>query len=71
MDEADIAQRNQEVLDRIALEQHLAGLPTGEAAEECEDCGKPIPEGRRLAAPGCTRCIGCQERVEREKRGSR
>lgn len=30
------------------------------SAFECEDCGKPIPEARRIASQGCTRCIDCQ-----------
>ncbi len=69
MDEADIAQRNQEQFDRWALQRQLNGTPQGESAEECEDCGDDIPEPRRNAAPGCTRCIGCQQRWEREQRG--
>ena len=27
----------------------------------CENCDSPIPEGRRLAVPGCTQCVSCQE----------
>lgn len=27
----------------------------------CEDCDGPIPEARRLAQPGCTMCVTCQE----------
>ncbi|MEQ5731942.1 TraR/DksA family transcriptional regulator, partial [Providencia alcalifaciens] len=30
------------------------------SAFECEDCGKPISEARRIASQGCTRCIDCQ-----------
>lgn len=30
------------------------------SAEECEDCGIAIPEARRKAVPGCTRCVFCQ-----------
>ncbi|EFB71514.1 MULTISPECIES: TraR/DksA family transcriptional regulator [Providencia] len=30
------------------------------SAFECEDCDKPIPEQRRIASMGCTRCIDCQ-----------
>ena len=69
MDEADIAQRNQEHFDRLALERHLAAMPQGESAVECEDCGEEIPEGRRKAYQGCTRCIACQQRHERNQRG--
>lgn len=33
----------------------------GSSEEYCIDCGESIPEARRLAAPGCKRCIDCQE----------
>lgn len=68
MDEADIAQRNQEHFERLALGQQRAGMPMGDSLEECEACGAVIPAARRKAAKGCTRCIGCQERFERRRR---
>ena len=37
-----------------------AGLPAGESAEHCEECGEDIPERRRLALPGTRTCIACQ-----------
>lgn len=37
---------------------------TGESAEECRDCGEEIPEARREAVPGVTRCVACAEIVE-------
>ena len=37
----------------------------GESNYECDDCGEPIPEERRQAAPGCTRCILCQTYAEK------
>jgi len=33
--------------------------------EECEDCGDTIPEARRTAIKGCTRCVWCQELAEK------
>ncbi|MGE4293700.1 MAG: TraR/DksA family transcriptional regulator [Desulfovibrio sp.] len=36
-----------------------------ESAHDCEDCGDEIPEARRKAVPGCTRCTECQNRYER------
>jgi len=65
VDDADLAQAHQERFERQALERQLAAMPSGESALECEDCGEPIPEGRRKAAPGCIRCIHCQQRFER------
>lgn len=37
-----------------------AGLPSGESAELCEECGEDIPERRRLALPGTRTCVACQ-----------
>lgn len=67
MDEADIAQRNNELYERMAMQAHAASRPRGEAATECGECDAPIPEARRKAAPGCTRCIRCQEQYERRQ----
>lgn len=47
------------------LNRIRSAIPAGPGAEECEDCGEPIPEARRKAMPGCTRCISCQESLER------
>lgn len=37
-----------------------ARLPAGPSAHECEDCGEPIPERRRVALPGVQTCVRCQ-----------
>ncbi|NUU35128.1 TraR/DksA C4-type zinc finger protein [Pseudomonas sp. C2B4] len=38
----------------------------------CEECDDPIPEGRRIASPGCTQCVQCQSIEEqREVRHAR
>ncbi len=53
----------------VAIEQHmtlaLAARPParpGQCSLECESCGYPIAEERRLAMldRGCTRCAECQ-----------
>lgn len=47
----------------LVLESQIAAAriySTGVSAFECEGCGKPIPESRRLAVIGCTMCIDCQ-----------
>lgn len=36
-------------------------MSQGESLTECEDCGGPIPEGRRKAVPGVRRCVACQQ----------
>ena len=40
-------------------------LPQGESADECDDCGAPIPARRRAALPGVRTCVACQ--AERDK----
>lgn len=68
MDNVDIANDlMQERLDRLLA----ARVPArgGVSAFECGYCGGEIPEARRLAAPGCVRCIECQTLSDR--RGAR
>lgn len=48
------------------VRRQLAKQATEESAEYCEDCGDEIPEARRLAVPGCQRCVFCQEKAERK-----
>ena len=35
-------------------------MPHGETAEECDECGEPIPKKRRAALPGVRTCVACQ-----------
>ncbi|MDD2467159.1 MAG: TraR/DksA C4-type zinc finger protein [Desulfobulbus sp.] len=67
MDEADHAQASREHFDRLALKRCQEAMPQGESALECEDCGEPIPEARRKAAQGCTRCVDCQQTHEQRR----
>ena len=46
------------VKDAIAAAR--ARMPAGEADEECDDCGEPIPARRRAALPGVRTCVACQ-----------
>ena len=32
----------------------------GEGSTHCDECGDPIPEGRRRALPGARTCVQCQ-----------
>lgn len=38
----------------------------GESLEFCEECGEPIPEGRRRAVPGVRLCVDCQEDADKQ-----
>ncbi|MFO0608672.1 MAG: DksA/TraR family C4-type zinc finger protein [Polyangiales bacterium] len=41
-------------------------MAQGASLEFCEDCGEPIPPARRLAVPGVSRCVRCQEEADRD-----
>lgn len=51
---------------RANLSAQIRARVAPSGALECDDCGEPIPEERRRAAPFATRCVECQERFERE-----
>ena len=50
-----------------ALQRVRSQIPEGESLSECEDCGAPIPEGRRRALPGVRLCVVCQEARDAEQ----
>jgi phage/conjugal plasmid C-4 type zinc finger TraR family protein len=47
-----------------AVAQVRRRLPRGESCLVCEECGEPIPEGRRRAIPGVRLCVSCQGAVD-------
>lgn len=49
-----------------AVNSARARIPAGESAEQCDECGDDIPEGRRRALPGVRTCVRCQS--ERDSR---
>ena len=53
-----------------ALDRVRSSLPKGESAEFCDECGKPIPEARRIAVPGVQHCVSCQTELEQEARAA-
>lgn len=46
------------VKDAVTLARAL--LPSGAGAEDCDECGEPIPAKRRAAIPGVRTCVACQ-----------
>lgn len=40
-------------------------------SRECQECGEEIPKARAKALPGCTICVDCQGKAEREGRFAR
>ena len=65
MDDADRADSLIEDAMQIGINKIRVSMPTGTSATECEDCEEPIPDLRRNASPGCTKCITCQTLAER------
>ncbi|MFA5423053.1 MAG: TraR/DksA family transcriptional regulator [Phycisphaerae bacterium] len=67
----DKAQENEELFRRNALKNHFAGKSssslkrTGKLKRKCKGCGEPIPKERLKANPEATRCVKCQENVEK------
>jgi len=59
-DEADLAQEQMERAMAAAEQRHRRPLTVADSALICIECERPIPEGRRHAQPGCTRCVDCQ-----------
>ena len=61
MDISDRATQQEELAREEALRQiRLPEKPAATSLLYCVDCGARIPKRRRLAVPGCTRCVGCQ-----------
>lgn len=70
-DVVDLAQAHELVSRGRAIGAACAvaeALATPAPAFFCEDCGHVIPDERRRAAPGATRCLFCQEAAERRLR---
>jgi phage/conjugal plasmid C-4 type zinc finger TraR family protein len=66
-DDMDLAQgiNEQHLVDSLAEHQRKTAADRSRTSQrECEDCGEEIPEARRLAAPGCRRCLECQATFE-------
>lgn len=55
--------------DRIAeVRRQVALQASHPSATDCEDCGASIPEARRKAIPGVSRCVDCATAVELHNR---
>jgi len=63
-DEADRAQVSNETFLEARIAECRGKSQQGEGAEECEECGEPIPLKRREAVPGCLYCVACQAEYE-------
>jgi RNA polymerase-binding transcription factor DksA len=71
-EEAEMAQLHSIHLHMNAIARVQAALDKqreSASLSECEDCGDDIPLQRQQTIRGVTRCVACQERVERRLRG--
>ena len=61
---------NDQIDDTVkdAVLRARAETPRGESAEECDDCGEPIPEACRQALPGVRTCVACQSARDANRR---
>ncbi|MGB0506153.1 MAG: DksA/TraR family C4-type zinc finger protein [Pikeienuella sp.] len=60
---------NEQIEASIADElkrMQMARPKVGQSRTHCEECEEPIPEARRMAAPGVRFCVECQ--TERDAR---
>jgi DnaK suppressor protein len=64
------AQTYYSLLERKNLEMEkieflISKLQQDEDFGQCDECGEPIPEARLLIVPEATRCVPCQQEVEK------
>lgn len=52
-------------MTELFIKQTQNVMYKGESAEECEECGEPIPLARRKAI-ACRYCVSCQTKLERK-----
>ncbi|WP_140919138.1 TraR/DksA family transcriptional regulator [Limnobaculum xujianqingii] len=61
MDDIDRAAELELQQQERALEARKQSIPAGTGYSHCFGCDNPIPEARRKAIPGVTRCVDCQQ----------
>jgi phage/conjugal plasmid C-4 type zinc finger TraR family protein len=49
------------------VQRQLQKQAENPSAEECTECGEPIPEARRLLIPGVMLCVDCKEYHEKKR----
>ena len=57
--EADTKFRNQAITTHLRRNQKRSF-----SLKNCIDCENVIPEARRIAVPGCDRCVCCEQKHE-------
>lgn len=64
MDDADRASALESMERDNAIQRRQLNQPAGKSRHRCIDCGDAIPQPRRDAVPGVTRCALCQADLE-------
>ena len=66
MDEFVLVAAEQAVdLETAARVGRVQDAVRGQGSDDCNDCGAPIDDARRQAAPFAVRCVQCQTAAER------
>jgi phage/conjugal plasmid C-4 type zinc finger TraR family protein len=47
-----------------AVKRSQSRLPSGASLSHCAECGSEIPQARRAALPGVSRCLPCQAALD-------
>ena len=50
-----------------AIARIKSQIKQGDSSEICEECDALIPEARRIAVPGITLCVHCQEILDKKQ----
>lgn len=59
---ADIIDKANDQADTLlAIQVANRAQYIGKSATHCAECDEPIPQRRREAVPGCTKCVECAE----------
>ena len=66
-DAMDLAQQREQE-DRERHINNARSRITAPSRIFCEGCDSPIPEARRIAIPGASLCVNCQQVVELRNR---
>ena len=65
-DEAENSSEAENKYRNGAIMEVLKRIQPGLSRFFCDECGDELPEARRIAMPGCTLCIDCQEEFEKK-----
>lgn len=68
MDAADRASQLEEAQRQSALASHQQNRQacTPQPAQDCQECGDPIPAARQAAYPAAQHCISCATHLEQQ-----